>query len=185
MWKVSAGWAHLAIGSLDEARDLLEDVHDDELEPVQQADRLALMAEVEKSSGGRGSKARARQFLEQALSVLEGEPEAAVNVTRLRVEHDLARLTHFVDGDPTAAIPQYRKVSAAWQALPGHSLDEAITLRNLAEAEMAVADQGAPDDAPRCSIRPPTISPRHATSCRRTRAIRWPLNWNTSPGAWP
>ena len=148
VWKVSAGWAHLANGSLDDARDLLEEVHGDELEPVQQADRLALMAEVEKSSGGQGSKARARQFLQQGLSVLEGEPEAAVMETRLRIKHDLARLTHFIDGDPAAAIPQYQEISADWQALPGHDLDEAITLRNLAEAEMAVADQGAPGDAP-------------------------------------
>ncbi|MBO3751109.1 CHAT domain-containing protein [Streptosporangiaceae bacterium NEAU-GS5] len=143
VWKVSAGWAHLAIGSLNEARDLLEDVREDELEPVDQADRLALMAEVEKSSGGKGSKTRARQFLEQALLVLEAEPESSVKVTRLRIEHDLARLTHFIDGDPAAAIPQYRKVSAAWQALPDHGLDLAITLRNLAEAEMMVAERGA------------------------------------------
>jgi hypothetical protein len=142
VWKVSAGWAHLATGSVDEARDLLEDVHDDELEPVEQADRLALMAEVEKSSGGEGSKARAREFLERALAFLEGEPEAEVKVTRLRIEHDLARLTHFIDGDPAAAIPQYRKISAAWQAL-GHGLDQAITLRNVAEAEIMVADRGA------------------------------------------
>ncbi|TMR88852.1 CHAT domain-containing protein [Nonomuraea basaltis] len=144
VWKVSAGWAHLATGSVHKARDLLEDVHDDELEPVEQADRLALLAEVEKTSGGKGSKARARRLLEQALSVLEGEPEAAVKVTRLRIEHELARLTHFIDGDPAAAIPQYRKISAAWQALPDHGLDQAITLRNLAEAEMKVADRGAP-----------------------------------------
>jgi hypothetical protein len=142
VWKVSAGWAHLTTGSVDEARDLLEDVHDDELDPVQQAERLALMAEVEKSSGGEGSKARAREFLEKALSVLQDEPEVAVMVTRLRTEHDLARLTHFFDDKPGAAIPQYRKVSAAWQALPDHNLDEAITLRNLAEAEMIVASRG-------------------------------------------
>lgn len=147
VWKVSAAWAHLSTGSLDAARDLLEDVHDDELEPVEQADRLALTAEVEKSSGWEGSKARARQFLEQALSILEGEPEAAVKVTRLRIEHDLARLTHFIDGDSAAAIPQYRKVSAAWQALLDYGLDEAITLRNLAEAEMTVAGRGASDAA--------------------------------------
>jgi len=145
VWKVSAGWAHLTTGSVDDARDLLEDVHDDELEPVEQAERLMLMAEVEKSSGGAGSKPRARQFLEQALSVLAAEPEEVVTVTRLRIEHDLARLTHFIDCDPLAAIPQYLEVSDAWQALPGHDLDRAITLRNLAEAEMMIAEKGPPD----------------------------------------
>ena len=68
-------------------------------------------------------------------------------MARLRIEHDLARLTHFIDGDPATAIPLYRKVSAAWQALPDHGLDQAITLRNLAEAEMTIAEQGGPGAA--------------------------------------
>lgn len=152
-WKVSAGWAHLATGSPDEARDLLEDAHEDELEPIEQADRLALMAEVEKSSGAAGSKAGARRLLEDALAVLADEEEdgraEAVKETRLRVEHDLARLTHFIEGNPAAAIPQYETVWAAWQTLPHHGLDQAITLRNLAEAKMMVADRGAPDAAAR------------------------------------
>jgi hypothetical protein len=110
IWKVSAGWAQLSLGALDDARDLLEEVHDDELEPVEQADCLALLAEVEKSSGGEGSKARARRHLQDALSLLGDEPETPdIQVARLRIEHDLARLTHFIDGDPAAAIPQYRR----------------------------------------------------------------------------
>ena len=59
VWKVSAGWAHLATGSRGQGEEtLLEDVHDDELEPVEEADRLALIAEAEEFVGRRRAPRR-------------------------------------------------------------------------------------------------------------------------------
>ncbi|QCO02837.1 CHAT domain-containing protein [Azospirillum argentinense] len=144
-WKVSAGWAHLTVGSLDDARDWLQMAQDDELDAVDQANKRALIAEVEKSSGDAGSRARARAQLEDALDVLKDEPEDIVKATRLRIKHDLARLTHFLDGDLAAAIPQYEAIYTSWEALPYSGLDQAITLRNLAEAQMTLAERRVPD----------------------------------------
>jgi hypothetical protein len=146
-WKISAGWAHLMIGSPAEARDWLDIADDDQLDAVAQANKRELIAEVEKSSGAIGSKDRARAQLEDALAVLKDEPEDVVKPTRLRVQHDLARLTHFLDGNPAAAIPQYELVYQNWQTLPHTGLDQAVTLRNLAEARMMLADHGAVDTA--------------------------------------
>ncbi|UVK35804.1 CHAT domain-containing protein (plasmid) [Mesorhizobium sp. AR10] len=146
-WKISAGWAHLMIGSPAEAKDWLDIADDDQLDAVAQANKRELIAEVEKSSGAMGSKERARAQLEDALAVLQHEPEDMVKPTRLRVQHDLARLTHFLDGNAAAAIPQYEMVYASWQTLPHSRLDQAITLRNLAEARMMLADHGAADTA--------------------------------------
>ena len=143
VWQVAVGWAYLATGCPDKARDWLEEVDDELLEPVDQAERLALIAELEKSSGAADSKTRARQSLEKALSVLGGKRGEAVMVTRLRIEHELARLTHFIDGEPAKAIKLYRKVGNAWETIPGYDLDAAITLRNLSEAEMTLGDLGS------------------------------------------
>lgn len=144
-WKVSAGWAHLSVGSPTDAMDWLGLAQDDELDPVVQANKRELIAEVEKSSGAAGSKERARACLEEALAALDGEPDDVVQPTRLRVQHDLARLTHFIEGNPGAAIPQYEAVYASWQTLPHSGLDQAITLRNLAEARMMLAGMGGGD----------------------------------------
>lgn len=144
-WKVSAGWAYLQIGAPESAMDWLNLAQDDELDAVALATKHELIAEVEKSSGDAGSKARARKQLEAALTVLADQPDDEVRPTRLRVQHDLARLTHFLDGNAAAAIPQYEEVYASWQTLPYSGLDQAITLRNLAEARIMLADQGAAD----------------------------------------
>lgn len=147
MWKVAAGWAHLQIGAPDSAMDWLDLAQDDELDAVTQATKLELLAEAEKSSGDAGSKTRARAQLEAALRVLADEQDEAIIPTRLRILHDLARLTHFLDGDAAAAIPQYEEIYSRWQALPCSRLDQAITLRNLAEARMMLADQGGGESA--------------------------------------
>ncbi|MBF0889761.1 MULTISPECIES: CHAT domain-containing protein [Gluconobacter] len=144
-WKVSAGWAHLSVGSPTDAMDWLDLAQDDELDPVVQANKRELIAEVEKSSGAAGSKERARSALDEALALLDGAPDDVAKPTRLRIQHDLARLTHFIDGDPCAAIPQYEAVYASWVTLPHSGLDQAITLRNLAEARMMLAGRGGDD----------------------------------------
>lgn len=147
MWKVAAGWAYLQIGAPESARDWLDLAQDDELDVVTLATKLELLAEVEKSSGDAGSKARAREQLKAALAVLTDELDDAIEPIRLRIQHDLARLTHFLDADATSAIEQYEAIYARWQALPHSRLDQAITLRNLAEARMMLADQGGGDPA--------------------------------------
>ncbi len=145
-WKVSAGWAHLVLGRPDRARDYLDNARDDELDPVRAADKHQLLAEVEKSSGRPGSKQRARDQLDQALAALTDDTSQDAAQTRLRIRHDLARLTHFIEHDPAAAIPVYQAVIQDWQAVPNSGLDQAIALRNLAEARMAVAEAQTPTD---------------------------------------
>lgn len=145
MWKVTAGWAYLQIGAPAFAKDWLDLAEDDELDVVTLSTKLELLAEFEKSSGNAGSKTRAREQLKAALAVLTDELDNVIEPIRLRIQHDLARLTHFLDGDATTAIEQYEAIYAQWQALPHSRLDQAITLRNLAEARMMLADQGGSD----------------------------------------
>jgi tetratricopeptide (TPR) repeat protein len=145
VWKVSAGWAYISVGSPDDARDWLNAVDDDVLEPGDAATKHILLAEVQKSSGELGSKAKARAELETALVLLDDDQTDYAKRTKLQARHDLARLTHFIEHDPAAAIPLYVSLERDWQALPNANLDRAIILRNLSEAEMMVADAAAPN----------------------------------------
>jgi hypothetical protein len=93
-----------------------------------------LLAEVEKSSGQVGSKAKARELLECALTVLQEATDERAGRERLRCRHDIARLTHFFDRNLPDAIKLYKSVEQDYQAIPGARLERAIALRNLAEA---------------------------------------------------
>jgi hypothetical protein len=97
-----------------------------------------MRAEAEKSSGLPGSKEKPRSLLEQALTVLEEDDAERNRFQRLRCRHDLARLRHFFDHDPVAAISEYEQLAREWNTIPYAKLDRAITLRNLAEALMDV-----------------------------------------------
>ncbi|HYD37036.1 MAG TPA: CHAT domain-containing protein [Allosphingosinicella sp.] len=140
-WPVSAAWGYIQIGEGARARDWLEAADIDALTPAEAATRHMLIAEIEKMSGTAGSKQRARTALEDARRAVEGDPSDEARRVDLRSRNDLARLTHFfLAGGAAAAIPLYREIDQEWQAKPGSGLDRAIVLRNLAEAEMNVAD---------------------------------------------
>ncbi len=134
--KIDAAWAHLNMGNADAARSWLNLLDPDDLEALQASRWYATAAEVEKSSGQRGSKQSARPYLERALSVLEGEELEDAVRQRLRIRQDIARLVHFFEKEPQTAVPLYEQVAAEWDAVPFAELDQAITRRNLAEALM-------------------------------------------------
>jgi len=144
-WKVAAGWARISTGSPDDARDILEDARDDELDPVDRATKMSLMAEVEKSSGQAGSIGRATALLEEALASLGDGDDEQVERERLRIEHDQARLIQFFGGGAAAAAPLYEAIARRWETIANTGLDQAITLRNLAEAEMTIGESAELD----------------------------------------
>ncbi|MEL7170356.1 MAG: CHAT domain-containing protein, partial [Bacteroidota bacterium] len=118
-WKVAAGWAQISSGSPDDARDILEDARSDELNPVDRATKMSLMAEVEKSSGQPGSIGRATAHLKEAVNHLaDGEDERAER-ERLRIEHDQARLVQFFGEGAAAAAPLYEKIARRWETIAG------------------------------------------------------------------
>ncbi len=134
--KINAAWAYLNMGNADAAKSWLNLLEPDDLEPLVASRWYATAAEVEKSSGQRGSKQSARPYLEQALSALEGEQIEDAVRQRLRIRHDIARLVHFFGKEPQTAVPLYEQVATEWDAVPFAELDQAITRRNLAEALM-------------------------------------------------
>lgn len=144
-WKIAAGWARISTGAPDEARDILEDAHDDELDLVDRATKMSLMAEVEKSSGQVGSIDRAKALLKEAVAFLADEDDERAERERLRIEHDQARLVHFFGEGAAAAAPLYEEIARSWETIADSGLDQAITLRNLAEAEMAIGEQSEAD----------------------------------------
>jgi tetratricopeptide (TPR) repeat protein len=134
--KINAAWAYLNMGNADAAKSWLNLLEPDDLEPVVASRWYATAAEVEKSSGQRGSKKEAQDYLEKALAALEGEQLDDAVRQRLRIRHDIARLVHFFGKEPQTAVPLYEQVATEWDAVPFAELDQAITRRNLAEALM-------------------------------------------------
>lgn len=134
--KISAAWAYLDSGSLDNAMSWLGVMNPNDLEVADAVDWYAVRAEIEKSSGQPGSKAAARHSLESAISLLEEERDETSIHLRLRLQHDIARLVHFFERRPLDAIRLYQEVVAEWETMPFSELDRAITIRNLAEALM-------------------------------------------------
>jgi CHAT domain len=145
-WPVSAAWGYIQIGEGARARDWLEAADIDALTPGEAATRHMLIAEVEKMSGTAGSKQRARTALEDARRAVAEDSSDEGRRVDLQARNDLARLTHFFfAGGAAEAIPLYREIDQEWQAKPGSGLDRAVVLRNLAEAEMNVADDTGGD----------------------------------------
>jgi tetratricopeptide (TPR) repeat protein len=153
--KIGAAWAYLVAGMPKEALDWLTLLKPGDLEPVDEAEWYSLRAEIEKS-GRQGSKEAAKSFLNQALSALAGESGESIDRQRLICRHELARLTHFFERDPAAAIEQYEQVEQDWQTVRFADLERAITIRNLAEAMM---DCRQLDDAESCITKARALIP--------------------------
>jgi tetratricopeptide (TPR) repeat protein len=144
VWKVSAGWAFLQGGDVVAAKAWLNSADADRLSEADYAVRDMNLAEAEKASGLSDSKTRARELLE---AVWERTTGVALRPQHLAAQHDLARLTHFVDHRAADAIPLYQAVEQAWAEEGGNRLERAIALRNLAEAHMTVAKEIAAGEA--------------------------------------
>ena len=137
--RIGVGWAYLTLGDSQKATAWLDEINPDDISlTAEAASWYMVRAEAEKSSGLPGSKERPRAILERALAVLEEDDAENNRYQRLRCRHDLARLTHFFDHNPAAAIPEYEQVAREWNTIAYAKLDRAITLRNLAEALMDV-----------------------------------------------
>jgi len=137
--RIGVGWAYLTLGDSQKAIAWLDEINPDDIPTAAGAAWWGTVrAEAEKSSGLPGSKEKPRAILEQALAVLNEDDAEENRYQRLRCRHDLARLTHFFEHNPGAAIPEYEQVAREWNTVPYAKLDRAITLRNLAEALMDV-----------------------------------------------
>jgi hypothetical protein len=128
---VAIAWAFLADGNPESAVAWLESWPEED-----SAEWLVVRAEAEKSSGAPDSKGKARAYLERALAMLDGIAGERKAARRLRVRHDIARLVHFFDREPEAAIILYEAIEREWEGIVYSDLDRAITIRNLAEALM-------------------------------------------------
>jgi hypothetical protein len=139
---LGASWAYLSLGDPDAARVWVNRLDADALSSTENADRLVRLAEIEKSTGGVGYRVRAREQLESALGALGEAADDASTRLRLICKHEIARLVHFFERDPRAAVAIYDEVQRGWSAMPYSEIPRAITLRNLAEAYMDRGDAG-------------------------------------------
>jgi len=144
--RIGIGWAYLMLGDSKKSISWLDELRPDEIElPSDAASWYLIRAEAEKSSGLPGSKQKPRLLLEEAEKVLKEDDGETNRYQLLRCQHDLARLTHFFEHNPAAAIPEYKHVAEEWNKVPHARLDQAIALRNLSEALMDLGPDSLPD----------------------------------------
>jgi tetratricopeptide (TPR) repeat protein len=144
--RIGVGWAYLMLGDSKKSISWLDELLPDEIElPSDAASWYLVRAEAEKSSGLPGSKQKPRVLLQEAEKVLKEDDGEANRSQFLRCQHDLARLTHFFEHNPAAAISEYKHVADEWNKIPHARLDQAIALRNLSEALMDLGPDHLPE----------------------------------------
>jgi tetratricopeptide (TPR) repeat protein len=140
-----AAWATLQFGEVDEAQYWL-----DRTAPggsLERAWKHGLQAEIDKSTGDEGSKAKALGEIDSAVEICAAalergeEPLLVIERRHRAYRQDRARILHYLFGRLQEARTEYERLVAEWTNDEEAQFDLAVVKRNMAPCLWSLANQ--------------------------------------------